>query len=317
VTRRTAQRLGIVVLVLAALAFFAYSLRDAWNRTHGELPSVARLSVSAILICAGLIAASVAWATLLGGTRRIEHAAGLLVAQLGKYVPGVVWQAAGQVGLARSAGVRVSRGVVAFTVMALTQTVAGCTYAILLAFAWSSASVLLRIALGIGGVAAFVLLDRRWMAKLLHRIPRTRDAPSDVVPSQPASVGAWAASVVTLGANSAAFVVMLGSFGRVHDPGLVVAAYAAAWTVGFVAVPVPSGVGIREAVLVAILHGSFPSSVLVAASVYHRLVSIGTEGIMAAIASHRVRPARLRASATPTRDEQESVPREVPSPEAE
>ena len=40
----------------------------------------------------------------------------------------------------------------------------------------------------------------------------------------------------------------------------------------------------------------FPSSVLVAASVYQRVVLIATEGLLALIASHRVRPSRLRAT---------------------
>jgi hypothetical protein len=67
--------------------------------------------------------------------------------------------------------------------------------------------------------------------------------------------------------------------------------------VGFLALPIPAGLGVREAVLAGVLHGEFPAAVLVAASVYHRLVVIASEGIMAAIASHRVRPARLRAAA--------------------
>jgi uncharacterized membrane protein YbhN (UPF0104 family) len=294
--RRSIRRVAAGVFVVLALAFFAYTLADAWNETHGRLPSVARLGGAALLVAVGLGAAAVAWVSLLETEHRLDHAASLLVSQLGKYVPGAIWQAAGLVSLARSVGVRVSRSVTAFTVMALTQAVAGCTFALLLAFAWSSVSILPRVLLGLGGVAAVALLDRRWMVKLLHAVPRTRDASLEVVPSQMAIVRACLASVVTLAATSAAYVLLIGSFGAVHHPVLLFAAYAVAWTIGFLAVPIPSGVGIREAVLVGILHGVFPASVIVAASVYQRLVSVGTEGILAAIASQRLRPARLAAA---------------------
>ena len=294
--RTSVRRVAAGVFVVLALAFFAYTLADAWNETHGRLPSAARLGLAALLVAVGLIAAAVAWVRLLCSERRLDHGAALLVSQLGKYVPGAIWQAAGLVSLARSLGVRVGRSVTAFTVMALTQAVAGCTFALLLAFAWSSASVVPRILLGVGGVAAVTLLDRRWMVKLLHVVPRTRNASLDVVPSQGAILTACGASIVTLAATSATYVLLLGSFGVVHHPLLVFSAYAVAWTVGFLAVPIPSGVGIREAVLAAILHGAFPAAVIVAASVYQRLVSVATEGLLAALASHRVRPARLAAA---------------------
>ncbi len=285
--------------VVLTLGFFAFTLVDAWNQTHGRLPSIGRLGVAVLLVAVGLLAAAVAWANLLGRERRLDHGAALLVSQLGKYVPGAVWQAAGLVSIARSAGVRVGTSVTAFTVFALTQAVAGCTFALLLAFAWTSVSTPLRVLLGAGGVAAVALLDRRWMVKLLNLIPRTREASPDLVPSQAAIVGACGASVITLSAMSLAYLLLLGSLGRVHHPALVFAAYPVAWAIGFLAVPIPSGLGIREAVLAAILGGGFPAAVIVAASVFLRLVSVATEGLLAAVASHRVRPARLAAAGTP------------------
>ena len=207
---KSVRRIAAGVFVVLALAFFAYTLADAWNETHGRLPSVARLAVAALLVAVGLIAAAVAWVTLLGSDRRLDHGAALLVSQLGKYVPGAIWQAAGLVSLSRSLGVRVGRSVTAFTVMALTQAVAGCTFALLLAFTWSSVSIVPRILLGVGGVAAVTLLDRRWMVKLLHVVPRTRSASLDVVPTQGAIVAACVASIVTLAATSATYVLLLG-----------------------------------------------------------------------------------------------------------
>jgi hypothetical protein len=235
-----------------------------------------------------------AWSTLLGD-HRIEHVAALVVSQIGKYVPGGVFQATGQLALARAAGIPVRRAATVFTAHAVTQAVAGGAYLVLLSAVWTSGSVWLRVAAGVGGLALLTLLDRRWMVWALKKIPRAKDASEELVPPQSALMVAWAAAIVTLATNSAAFLVILGSFDRVHDPILIVAAYATAWTVGFLLLPIPSGLGVREAVLVGILHGLFPASVLVAASVFQRLVTVGTEGLAALAVSRFVRPARMAA----------------------
>jgi uncharacterized membrane protein YbhN (UPF0104 family) len=232
---------------------------------------------------------------LLGGPK-VDNGAALIVSQLGKYVPGGVVQATGQVGLARSSGVTLKRAATAFWVLAMTQAIAGFTWVLVLAATWNDAAPLLRVLLAVGALASLALIDRRWMVWALRKIPRTREAAHELVPNQRAIVIAWIACVVTLGAASGAYVVLLGSFGPVGNPLFVMSGYAAAWTVGFLAIPIPAGVGVREAVLAFILHGVFPGSVLVASSVYLRLVLIATEGLAAAIASHRVRPSRLAAS---------------------
>ena len=180
--------------------------------------------------------------------------------------------------------------------MALTQAVAGCMLVALLALTWQSQPIVPRVLLGLAGVATVALLDRRWMVVVLRKIPRTRDASPDLVPPQRAIVTAWLASVVTITISGSTYWLLLGSFGRAGNPLFVIGAFAAAWTVGFVAVPIPSGVGIREGILAALLHGMLPASVIVAASVYQRLVSVASEGVLAAVASHRLRPARLAAA---------------------
>jgi uncharacterized membrane protein YbhN (UPF0104 family) len=303
-TRRKAfLRVGIAIFVLLAIGFFVYTVIDAWNATNGELPSVPRIAAAAGLWTLGLLAGAFAWATLLGGDRRVDHGAALLVSQLGKYVPGGVWQATGQVGLARATGVRVQRGATAFSVLAVTQAVAGCTYGLLLAAAWTDVSLPFRALMAVGAIAALPLIDRRWMVWALRKIPRTRSASGELVAPQRTIFVTWLACLVTLAATSTAYLVLLGSFGPVRRPFLVVAAYSIAWTVGFIAVPIPSGLGVREAVLAAILRGTFPASVVIAASVYYRLVSVATEGVMAAVASHRVRPSRLAAQSDDLSDD--------------
>ena len=295
--RKTLIRIAVAIFVALALAFFAITLVNAWNATNGEIPSLPRFIAAGALWACGLLVGATAWATLLGGDRRVDHGAALLVSQLGKYVPGGIGQVTGQVGLARAAGVRLQRGATVFSVLAVTQVVAGCNYGLLLAATWSHASVFLRVLIAVGAVAVLPLIDRRWMVWALGKIPRTRDASAELVPAQRSILLAWLLSILTLGFASGAYLVLVAGFGPVSNPMLFIGAYAIAWTIGFIAIPIPSGVGIREAVLAFILHGTLTSSVVVAASVYYRLVAIATEGILAAIASHRVHPRRLAAAA--------------------
>ena len=294
-TRSTIIRLAVAVFVVVAIVFFVLALVAAW-RESAALPSVWRLCAVAALWVIGLVSAAAAWATLLGGTRRIDHGAASIVSQVAKYIPGGVWQASGQLGLARSAGVQFQRGAVAFTVQALMQAVAACTFGAVVALAWTDGADWLRVLLALASVLSLALVDRRWMVWILHKIPRTRDASSDLVPTQRAILLTYIAGFVTIATLGLGYLIVLGSFGSVDDPWLVVSAFAIAWLVGFLLVPLPSGLGAREAVLVAILHGTFPSSVLVAASVYQRVVLIAIEGLLALIASHRVRPSRLRST---------------------
>jgi hypothetical protein len=279
------------MFVVLALVFFVYAVVEAWRTTNGDLPSIPRLIIAGLLWCGGLLVGAFAWATLLG-RRRVDHAAGLLVSQLAKYIPGGIWQAAGQVSLARSAGIPLAQGAAAFSVLSVCQLIAGASYAVLLGATWTDQSPIVRGLLAVGGLVALVLLDRRWMVWALHKIPRFRDVPVALVPPQRSIAVAYLCGVMALAATSVSYLVILTTFGGVHDVWFVVAAYAAAWTIGFIAIPIPSGVGIREAVLVGLLHGVFPASVIVAASVYQRLVSVTSEGVMAAIASPKARPRR-------------------------
>ena len=285
--RRSLRRLAIGCFVVIAIAFFALALVDAWDATDGELPSVPRFAASLVLACIGLLSAAFAWVRLLG-SRDAGHGSAFLVSQLSKYVPGGIWQATAQVGLARSSGVAVRRAVAALTVSAVTQIVAGSTFLPLLAFDLKSSSPFLRLALLFGGLLALTLLDRRWMVWVLHRFPRTRDVSENLVPAQSEILAAWGASLIALVCAGSVFVLLIGGVTSVDQPLFVVASFAAAWTIGFLAVPIPSGLGVREAVLVALLHDSFPSSIIVATSVYQRLVTLAAEGLLSLFVARSV-----------------------------
>jgi glycosyltransferase 2 family protein len=89
------------------------------------------------------------------------------------------------------------------------------------------------------------------------------------------------------------------------NPFVVFSAFAAGWVIGFVVVPIPAGVGIREAVLVALLPG-VGTAPLLAASLALRLLSIGTK--LLSIAGNRLVSRRFAGLPTPETDPEPSSP---------
>src|SRR6266516_7535109 len=126
------KRLGVGVrLLLGAigLLFLVVAFRSNWHRSRQQvLPSPWALGEAFVLVLTGLALAGRGWGSLLTGEASgAALASGYYTSQLGKYVPGGVWQAVGQVGLARRAGVSTSSAVTAFPVHAIAQATAGGT----------------------------------------------------------------------------------------------------------------------------------------------------------------------------------------------
>ncbi|MGH9231486.1 MAG: lysylphosphatidylglycerol synthase domain-containing protein, partial [Acidimicrobiales bacterium] len=137
-------------------------------------------------------------------------------------------------------------------------------------------------ALSLLGLATPALLHRRFLAGVLDVARRfvRRIPAADRLPSQRAILSFYAWAVVSIGCTAGAYTVLLRSLSEEAGSATVVVAYAMSWTIGFMAVPLPAGIGVREAVLVACLPavGTAP---LLAASLAHRLLAIGAELIAA------------------------------------
>ncbi len=107
---------------------------------------------------------------------------------------------------------------------------------------------------------------------------------------------------MTIVLNGFALDLLLSSL-RAGTPILrSVAAFGFAWTIGFVAIPFPSGIGIREAALILTIGSGAPTSYVIAASVSHRLVSMMAELLM--IVASR---ASLKAAVLPSDREENTT----------
>jgi uncharacterized membrane protein YbhN (UPF0104 family) len=109
--------------------------------------------------------------------------------------------------------------------------------------------------------------------------------------------------------NGAVFACVLGAFGSLtpRDAIIAAAAFNIAGAAGIAAVPVPSGIGVREAVLVTILHPIAPLEVIAGAAVLIRVAAIPMDVLLGALGAiwlaHRLPGADTLAVATPSQAE--------------
>ena len=287
--RRRLLQTAILVVGLVAIAFaVSETVKDAKEQV---LPSPGALAVAAALALVAIVASARAWVALFSDLVDSRASRSVLrgtfyLSQLTKYLPvGGVSQAASQLGLARSVGVPLKRAAVAFPVSAVGAVVAAATLGSGLVLdsalpAWTRTLTLL-------GLASLVLLRRGLMARVLDLARRfIRRVPgSDQLPTQADIFVFYGWALVTLGALCAAYTVLLRSLTTAANPFVVFSAFAVSWVIGFLVVPIPAGVGIREAVLVALLPG-VGAAPLLAASLALRLLTIATE--LLAISGNRI-----------------------------
>jgi hypothetical protein len=275
------------------------------------LPSAPALVVAGVLALCAIVASARAWVALFNDlvssrASRVALRGTFYLSQLTKYLPaGGVVQAASQLGLAPSAGVPLRRAAVAYPVSAVGAVAGGATLASGLALS-SSQPAWVRVLAALG-LATPALLHRGLMArtlniarKVIHRIPS-----ADNLPAQRDIIEFYLWALVTIGPLSAAFTVLLESIADQGDPLVTFSAFAAAWVIGFLAVPIPAGVGVREAVLLGLLPKPDTAAVL-AASLALRLLTIATE--LLALLGNRIAARRLRDPVAAARSVGEIVP---------
>lgn len=274
------RSLGLILTAVGVI-YMVQALVSGLPEALAVLPDPATVLLMVFIIGVGVLGGSMSWAVLL--SPRLELArvrSAFLVSQMLKYAPaGGLLQAAGQVSLSTSGTVSSIRASTAFLTHALVQVVAG---AFMSAFvvAHSSAPPLLR-ALAAVGFLAPVLLSRAWMVRLAGWASRTfkRDLDLHGIPSQAALVRSFLWVLVPLITGGLAFGLALDGASSLGSAVSLIPSFSLAWTAGFLAFPVPAGLGVREAVLTTIVL--VPPGAVVAASIVQRTASILAEGLLA------------------------------------
>jgi glycosyltransferase 2 family protein len=252
----TARRVRIVaqLLLAAGLVFVLLRLRSIWHDSDIDLARVGwgwLVGALALGACA-IVGSAFVWLVILrglGAAPRARLAGIFLQAQLGKYVPGSLWQYAGRSALAGAQGVPL-RVVGKSLPIELGATVfAGAAFSILLLGWWSILG--LAAILGAAAIAASFLREDRVVLRVAAHATLLYAAT-------------WPFIGASFWMTARAFVHV-----PVGDLPVYTGAFAAAWIVGLLAIYAPGGLGVREAMLVAILRsrvGSADAVVIAAAS---------------------------------------------------
>ena len=269
-------RLALLALVLG---FATYYLARQWNEVGAALSEMSPLylGLSMLVVLAGLVVITLAWVTLLNGLGpRVPIAKGAqiaLVGSLGKYVPGSLWAYVMQMELGRASGVVRSRVLIASLYAAGIGVVASLLLGSLsLPLLVSRPEVLWLFALLPPGLICLhpkiLTAMASFILKLAKRPPLTHTVSGVTV----AKAMGWtllgyllyglhlwllAGSMVTWD-----LTVLL----------LVTGAVSIGFTVSLLAFLLPSGVGVREAVLIAAMSLVMSQAQAAAVSLVSRLM---------------------------------------------
>lgn len=253
------------VFLATALGLAAYAVYANWAQIT---EAAQRLSIVHVVM-ATVTSVVYVWLTMLAWRRLLEDLGSHLsigpsiaifgVSQVGKYIPGGVWNVVAAAELGADHDVPRRRSVTAMAVSILVSLVSGVVIAGL-ALAFSPATALGRWqwVAWITPVLVTMLVPRvmnRVVAialRVVKRPPLEQPLSTRGVLSATAwSVGAW----VVAGLQVWLLATALGMPATFTTYALATGGYALAWVVGFLVIVVPAGAGAREAVLIAALTG--------------------------------------------------------------
>jgi uncharacterized membrane protein YbhN (UPF0104 family) len=283
------------VIAVAGGVFVVRAITSQWSSVRSSLSDAEPAWLVLAVVCAalGMLAVALPWKRAL---RIVGIEAGFgacitwyFVGEIGKYVPGGIWPVVGRAELARRGGhprsgayasVALSLGALYLSDMVLVALL------LPLRFVDDSSSLWVLLLLPVG----LALLHHRpltWMVELAEKAMKRK---LDV------RIPPWSESLKLIACYLPAWA-LIGTatwcVARAFDPNVswltIAPAAMLSWVVGFVLVPVPGGVGVREAAFVALVGGAVPSGVRATVSVVARLVFMLVDALGAVIGGAVVR----------------------------
>ncbi len=272
-------------IAVAGLAFVARELArhvDDIRVALGTLP-LATIPLSLLVGSLGMLTIGSGWRAclrLLGTDPPVlATLRSYYVGQLGKYVPGGIWPVVGRAEMARRQGIpgQTSYGSTLLS-LGLTYLAAALTAVAGLFMTAAPVGAFPLVAVAILGVGISALHPRaiRIALDLLQRVSRRQVA---------LPIPTWRRSVKLLLLHVPAWLAIGAAtwiLGVALDPGTpsftnVLFATSLAWLIGFVAIPVPGGLGVREAVFVATATSFTTLGTASAVAVLARVVFIAVD----------------------------------------
>jgi hypothetical protein len=286
----TGRRVRIVsqLLLGAAIVFVLLRLRSIWEDNSASLDGASWPFLAAAIAFAALavVAAAFVWLVILrtlGVATQPRWAAIFLQAQLGKYIPGGVWQYAGRAALAKNEEVPVRLVAVSVTAELAGASAAGAVMATLTVGLWLFLTAIVAVPV------AYVAFGRTRLRVFFEG----RFGDRGVVDAVRATARAAALYIFVWWLLGVSFwFTARALFGvSVADVGFYAGAFAIASLVGLVAFFAPVGLGIREAVIVALLRSRLGTSDALLLAAVSRgvltVVDLGTAAAGAAVLRRR------------------------------
>jgi uncharacterized membrane protein YbhN (UPF0104 family) len=299
VARLLGRLLAVTLVVLLALRLWQLWRREPVD--FGQL-DVGIFVAAVVASVAAVSAYGLVWLYLL---RRLGTPAPLswitlfFKSQLAKYLPGSVWQYAGRVGLARSRGVPIQPALLSVVAEIGYSAIAAAATASLI-LGWAAAAGVL---LGLAGLLALARAFRGHVAALVVPAPADREGGRLDRRSVLATLSAAPATVVL-------YLVVWGLYGLAFwatgralfaipasELPRYIGMFALAWLAGLVAFFAPGGIGVREAVIAALLAAPLGQANALVLAATSRIV-LSTIDLVAGATSFGV-PARWRKDPRP------------------
>lgn len=315
-SRKRLARGAVTVVVLAVVAwFFGRGLADNWDAVREIDVRVNGWTVAAVvLFAAAVVLSGLLWGAVLehlGGVHvgRLEAVRVQCASWLLKYIPGQVGSVANKV--VWGAGRGISRTLVVITfvyenVFLLIGSIVPAVVVLAFADAFTDPSADLVQALLpalLAVVPLLLVMDRRvfrWGLNLVAKRALKRDVPHEYFLSPGRSLRYQLEFLLPRVLNGLGFVLIAVSFLDVPASAYLplAAAYVLAGAVGIMAVFVPSGLGVREGVVVLLASRYMPVEQAIVLSLVARLLSTVGDGVVALVYA-ALKARSLRAARRP------------------
>lgn len=306
--RRLTVRVLKVAVALAVAGFLVYGVVNNWNAVRHTWMTLSWVSLvlSSGIAALGMLAMVMAWSACL---RDLDHSVPFvdaarinLVGALGKYLPGSVWAYVMQMEFGRRAGLPRSRALLASLVTVCLSSTTALVLGLLALpslLAGSSAHsayqstirytlVVLAVVTPIAVICAIPSV-LTWLIRQFLRVVRRPPPTRKLSRSGVLQVAGWATVAwICWGIH---LWLLVNSHASPGIDGLfeLIGAFALAVTIGVFALFAPSGLGVREAVVVAVLVPLLPAGdgigVALGIALASRLLLTVVDVMMAALAA--------------------------------